>query len=232
MNAPSCVSVFQDEMTEFLPDDQDARRLRGQVFLLGEFLQGLPGYRPPTLHRHAIAHGHCHQKSVLGMNPETTLLKRMGLDLEMPDTGCCGMAGAFGFEKGKYDVSIKVGERVLLPVVRAASPDTLLVADGFSCREQIAQTTNRQAVHLAQVASPRARRGTRRHRRRARGGSSTPRRGTATSRAGCRGRCVRHGGAGRWRRGVDGQSKEGSMKATTLSEHEPKSFVLGRRRRR
>jgi len=75
----------------------------------------------------------------------------MGLDLDLPDTGCCGMAGAFGFEKAHYDVSIACGERVLLPAVRAAARDTLLIADGFSCREQIRQTTDRVALHTAQV---------------------------------------------------------------------------------
>ena len=75
----------------------------------------------------------------------------MGLDLDLPDAGCCGMAGAFGFEKAHYDVSIACGERVLLPAVRAAARDTLLIADGFSCREQIRQTTDRVALHTAQV---------------------------------------------------------------------------------
>jgi hypothetical protein len=76
----------------------------------------------------------------------------MGLDVEHPDSGCCGMAGAFGFEKGeKYEISVRAGERVLLPKVREAAADTLIIADGFSCREQIAQSTNRRALHLAQV---------------------------------------------------------------------------------
>jgi hypothetical protein len=85
------------------------------------------------------------------MTAEESVLKRLQLDCELPDTGCCGMAGAFGFEKDHYDVSIACGERVLLPQVRSAAPTTVVVADGFSCREQISQTTGRKALHLAQV---------------------------------------------------------------------------------
>ena len=85
------------------------------------------------------------------MDAELRVLRRLGLDCEVPDSGCCGMAGAFGFEKEHYEVSIAAGERVLLPRVRAAEADTLVVADGFSCREQIAQTTDRKALHLAHV---------------------------------------------------------------------------------
>jgi hypothetical protein len=85
------------------------------------------------------------------MTDEQAVLSKLGLDFEVLDSGCCGMAGSFGFEKEHYDVSIKVGERVLLPAVRSAAKDTLIIADGFSCREQIAQTTDRQALHLAQV---------------------------------------------------------------------------------
>jgi len=97
-------------------------------------------------------HGHCHHKSVLGFENETKILERLALDFEVLDSGCCGMAGSFGFEAGEhYDVSMKCGERVLLPRVREASPEALIVNDGFSCREQIQETTSRQALHLAQV---------------------------------------------------------------------------------
>ena len=105
----------------------------------------------PALNRKALVQAHCHHASVLHFNDEETVLKNIGLDVEHPDSGCCGMAGAFGFEKEKYEISMRVGERVLLPKVRAAARDTLIIADGFSCREQIAQTTNREALHLAQV---------------------------------------------------------------------------------
>ena len=105
----------------------------------------------PKLHRKALVQAHCHHASVLHFNDEETVLKQIGLDVDHPDSGCCGMAGAFGFEKDKFEISMRVGERVLLPKVRAAARDTLIVADGFSCREQIAQTTPRAALHLAQV---------------------------------------------------------------------------------
>jgi Fe-S oxidoreductase len=149
---PSCVTVFRDEMVNLFPQDEDARRLAGQTFLLSELLdERTPGYAPPRLDRKAIVHGHCHHKSVIGMTAEARLLSKMGLDFEILDSGCCGMAGSFGFEADHYDVSIAVGERVLLPAVRRADADTLLIADGFSCRQQIEQTTGRKALHLAEV---------------------------------------------------------------------------------
>jgi FAD/FMN-containing dehydrogenase/Fe-S oxidoreductase len=149
---PSCVAVFRDELVNLLPDDADARRLSQQSLLLSEFLNhAAEGYVPPRLHRHAVVHGHCHHKALMGMQDEEALLDKMGVEHEVLDAGCCGMAGAFGFEREKYTVSLACGERVLLPRVREAPPDALIVADGFSCREQIAQTTERQALHLAQV---------------------------------------------------------------------------------
>jgi FAD/FMN-containing dehydrogenase/Fe-S oxidoreductase len=150
---PSCVSVFRDELVSLFPNDTDAQRLSQQTYLLSEFLQRYaPEYAPPTLPRQAVVHGHCHHKAVLGMDAEEVLLRKLRLDFTVLDSGCCGMAGAFGFERGeKYDVSLRCGERVLLPAVRDAPADALIVTDGFSCREQIRQTTNRQALHLAQV---------------------------------------------------------------------------------
>jgi Fe-S oxidoreductase len=145
--------VFHDEMPDLLHGDADARALASQTFLLSDFLvQKAPHFQPPALHRKAVVHGHCHHKSVLGFDAEEEMLQRAGLDYTVLDSGCCGMAGAFGFEKGEhYDVSIRCGERVLLPAVRSAAADTLVLADGFSCREQIAQTTTRRALHLAEV---------------------------------------------------------------------------------
>jgi Fe-S oxidoreductase len=147
---PSCVSVFRDELVELFPHDENARRLSRQTFLLSEFL-AREGYTPPTLEGHALVHGHCHHKALMGMRDEEALLRQMGLDFTMPDTGCCGMAGAFGFERDHYDVSLQVGERVLLPAVRAADERTLVLTDGFSCREQITQTTGRRTLHLAEL---------------------------------------------------------------------------------
>jgi hypothetical protein len=106
----------------------------------------------PQLRRTALVQPHCHHHAVCGFDAEGSLLERMGLDVQQPDTGCCGMAGSFGYEAGdRYQVSVAAGERVLLPAVRAAADDTLLIADGFSCRSQIAQLTDRRALHLAQV---------------------------------------------------------------------------------
>jgi Fe-S oxidoreductase len=148
---PSCVSVFRDELTNLFPIDEDAKRLNKQVFMLSEFLHDHAGYAPHTLKRKALIHGHCHHKSVLSFDKETNLLKKTGLDYQVLDSGCCGMAGSFGYEADHYDVGLACGERVLLPAVRAAADDELIVSDGFSCREMIRQETDRTALHFAQV---------------------------------------------------------------------------------
>jgi Fe-S oxidoreductase len=149
---PSCTAVFRDELCNLFPHDEDAKRLRDQTYLLSEFLnQKAKHYRLPQLRRKALVHGHCHHKAIMKMNDEEQVLKRMGLDFQLLDDGCCGMAGSFGFEAEHYDVSIRVGELELLPAVRRAPKDELIVTNGFSCMEQIEQTTDRQALHLAQV---------------------------------------------------------------------------------
>jgi Fe-S oxidoreductase len=149
---PSCASVFRDELRGLFPDDARAERLRAQTFLLSEFLERkVPGYSPPRIDGKVVLHGHCHHKAVMKMTDEESILRKTGADVQSLDAGCCGMAGSFGFDAHKYDVSIAAGERVLLPAVRAAAADTHIVSDGFSCREQIAQTTGRRALHLADV---------------------------------------------------------------------------------
>jgi FAD/FMN-containing dehydrogenase/Fe-S oxidoreductase len=149
---PSCVAVFRDELLNLFPTDENARRLSKQTFLLSEFLaQKVPQYQPPRLRRKALVQGHCHHKATAGLGTEMDILRRLGLDIEIPEAGCCGMAGSFGFEKEHYDLSMQCGERALLPAVRAAASETLIIADGFSCQEQIAQATRRQPLHLAQV---------------------------------------------------------------------------------
>ncbi|MBI3645002.1 MAG: FAD-binding oxidoreductase, partial [Acidobacteriales bacterium] len=149
---PSCAAVFRDELTNLFPKDERARALSQQVFLLSEFLEKYAKDFPlPPLARKALIHGHCHHKAIMKMTAEESVLRRMGIDFTAPAHGCCGMAGAFGFEKEKYDVSKAIGELELLPAVRKAPTDWLIVADGFSCREQIAQETDRQALHLAEV---------------------------------------------------------------------------------
>jgi Fe-S oxidoreductase/FAD/FMN-containing dehydrogenase len=149
---PSCVAVFKDELRKLLTLDEDAERVAKQTFHLSEFLAGLDGYEPPALGGRALLHGHCHHRATGGIAPERELLERMGLEVEELESGCCGMAGGWGYEPDHYDVSIACGERVLLPKVREASPETLIVADGFSCKSQIEQAgTGRRALHVAEV---------------------------------------------------------------------------------
>ncbi len=149
---PSCVSVFQDELTNLLHGNEDAKRLSAQSFILSDFLKKeAKDYTPPQLHRKALVHGHCHHKSLLHFETEVDLLKKAGVDCHVPESGCCGMAGSFGYEEDHYETGLACGERVLLPAVRQASPDDLVVADGFSCREMIRQETDRHAMHFAQV---------------------------------------------------------------------------------
>jgi FAD/FMN-containing dehydrogenase/Fe-S oxidoreductase len=149
---PSCVTVFRDELTNLLPHDEDATRLSRQTFLLSEWLAAhAPDFAPGRLGRKAIVQMHCHHGAVMGVQAEASLLSAMALDWERPETGCCGMAGSFGFEHDKYDVSTACADRALVPAVRAAAADTLIIADGFSCREQIEQLTGRHARHISEV---------------------------------------------------------------------------------
>lgn len=150
---PSCVAVFRDELTNLFPRMEMAKRLKKQVFTLSEFLnKKAPDFDIPQSASKAIVHGHCHHKAIMKFKDDEKILARTGLDYRTLDSGCCGLAGYFGYEKGAhYDVSIAAGERVLLPEVRNLEDDGLIVADGFSCREQIEQNTGRKALHLAQV---------------------------------------------------------------------------------
>ena len=149
---PSCVAVFRDELLNLFPHDSRAVALSRQTFLLSEFLEThAPHFTPPKLNRPAILHGHCHQKSLMKMTAEESILRRIGVDFRSPAEGCCGMAGSFGFERDKYDVSMAIGELELLPAIRQSTADSLIIANGFSCREQIAQGTGRRALHLAEV---------------------------------------------------------------------------------
>ncbi len=155
---PSCAAVFRDELLNLFPKDERAQKLSRQTFLLSEFLEKrATHFQLPKLVRKALVHGHCHQKSVMKMSDEETVLRKMGIDFQIPAPGCCGMAGSFGFERDKYEISLAIGELELLPAVRNAAPDSLIIANGFSCREQIAQCTNRRALHLAEVIQMAAR---------------------------------------------------------------------------
>jgi FAD/FMN-containing dehydrogenase/Fe-S oxidoreductase len=150
---PSCCAVFRDELTGLFPHDEDAKRLHLQTYLLSEFLaKYAPEYPRRELSRDAIVHMHCHHRAIMKLEAEDALLKKLGLNVQIPESGCCGMAGAFGFEKGDhYDVSIKCGERGLLPAVRKAPDKTLIIASGFSCHEQIVQQTDQKPLHIAEV---------------------------------------------------------------------------------
>ncbi|WP_297153021.1 FAD-binding and (Fe-S)-binding domain-containing protein [Thermogemmatispora sp.] len=149
---PGCVSVFRDELPNLFPERPEAQQLKERVLLLSEFLERYASDYPwPQLEGQVLLQPHCHQRALMNVAAERTLLSKLGLQVQVPDAGCCGMAGAFGFEAQHASLSRQVGERLLLPTVRAARPETLIVADGFSCREQIAQTTPRHALHLAEV---------------------------------------------------------------------------------
>lgn len=149
---PSCLATFREELPNLFPGDADAQRLSRQSLLLSELLRrDAPGFVPP-LDRAAVVQAHCHHYAVMGFDGEHQLLEDMGLDVDWPDSGCCGLAGSFGYERGeRYRVAQACGERAILPRVREAPKDTLVLADGFSCREQIAGNTHRRPVHLAQA---------------------------------------------------------------------------------
>ncbi|MGN6872892.1 MAG: FAD-binding and (Fe-S)-binding domain-containing protein, partial [Solirubrobacteraceae bacterium] len=150
---PSCASVFRDELRKLMPHDEHARRLVAQTLTLDEFLERhAPDWEPPRTDRKALVHPHCHRNALIGPGGQRDLLTRAGFDAQLSGAGCCGMAGSFGYEEGeRYEVSMAIGERVLLPAVRGADPDTVLVADGFSCRTQIEAGTGRRALHTAEV---------------------------------------------------------------------------------
>jgi Fe-S oxidoreductase len=153
---PSCASVFRDEAPNLMADDPRTANLRQQTLLLSEFLaRHAPEYRPPQKDRDMLVHLHCHHRASFNMNDEVAVLKATGGRVKVLDSGCCGMAGPFGFEAKSFAVSQTLGERVLLPAIRAAARDTIIVTDGFSCREQIAQNSDRRAVHVAEVLAGR-----------------------------------------------------------------------------
>jgi Fe-S oxidoreductase len=136
-----------------LPHDEDAKRLSKQTFSLVEFLTERLDWQPPTLQARAVVHGHCHHRAAeKTMSHDRELLDRLGLDYEILDTGCCGMAGSFGYHAGEhYDVSVAVARHSLLPKLEEVGESTLVIADGFSCRGQIEQLDGRESLHIAQV---------------------------------------------------------------------------------
>ncbi|HEY3697958.1 MAG TPA: FAD-binding and (Fe-S)-binding domain-containing protein [Spongiibacteraceae bacterium] len=157
---PACASVFREDVRNLLPFHVQGQRLTAQTFMLGEFLQKFaPYFEFPALHKKALVHGHCHHHAIVTMDAEKAALQSMQVDFELLQSGCCGMAGAFGFEAEKFNVSMTLANRALLPRVQQAHADTLIIADGYSCREQIAQNSSRRALHLAEVLADALRNG-------------------------------------------------------------------------
>src|SRR5580658_3583480 len=151
---PSCILTFRDELPSLFPEDPRAKAIASSVFLLDEFLvREAPDFAPPQLHQKIIVQGHCHQKAIAGLGAEMALLSRAaGAQPEALDAGCCGMAGAFGYDRDHFEVSKLIGARVLIPAINNAPPDAIIVADGFSCRSQIRHfCPSRTPMHLAEV---------------------------------------------------------------------------------
>lgn len=151
---PSCTAVFRSDAHELFPHDDDISRLRLQTVTLAELLRDhSPGWRPPNLPAHALIQTHCHHHAVLGVDADRAVLTDAGVRADFLDSGCCGLAGNFGFERGHYEVSEACAERVLLPALRDAADTDVILADGFSCRTQIAQgdSGGRGAIHLAEL---------------------------------------------------------------------------------
>jgi Fe-S oxidoreductase len=147
---PACLSVFRDELKQLLPGDARAAELSQQATSLGAFLQRR-GWTPPRREGQALLHGHCHQKALGGNAADIGLLRAAGLEVQSPDTGCCGMAGSFGLKREFDAASRRIADLVLLPKLRGTAPQSLVVADGFSCREQIEGLGGRRTLHLAEV---------------------------------------------------------------------------------
>jgi FAD/FMN-containing dehydrogenase/Fe-S oxidoreductase len=147
---PGCHSIFRDEMAKLLPGDAAAAKLAGLTVSLAELLEKR-GWQPRHIGGRALLHGHCHQKALGGTGADLALLEAAGIETAAPETGCCGMAGSFGFRRETYATSVKIAGLALLPKVQAAAPDTLIIANGFSCREQIEDLGGRPTLHLAEV---------------------------------------------------------------------------------
>ena len=146
---PGCLSVFRDEMAKLFPGDARAVRLAGAATSLSELLLKVDA-RLPALDARVLMHGHCHQKALWGTQADAEILKRCGVEAFAPDTGCCGMAGSFGYRPEFYDTSRRIAELALLPALQAR-PDAEVLANGFSCREQIEALAQRPTLHLAEL---------------------------------------------------------------------------------
>jgi Fe-S oxidoreductase len=148
---PSCTSVWRSDATDLLPTDRHVRHVAAQVRTLAEVLTASPGWQSPDLTGvRGLAQPHCHQRAVLGWEADRNLLTHAGAEVTAVG-GCCGLAGNFGVERGHYDVSVAVAEIALLPAVRRAAHDVVLLADGFSCRTQLEHLAGAHSRHLAEL---------------------------------------------------------------------------------
>ena len=149
---PACTSAFKDELLRLFPDRTEAQALSKQVVHITDFISAnLERFPQPRSGGKVLVQAHCHHHAVIGFKSELDLLERLGMEVDRPPQGCCGMAGAFGFAVETHDIAEAIGERMLLPAVRKAPPSTLILADGFSCREQIEQGTGRKTLHIAEL---------------------------------------------------------------------------------
>ncbi|OYO08709.1 FAD-binding oxidoreductase [Enemella evansiae] len=154
---PSCTAVWRTDALELLPDDPRVPEVAAGILTLAEVLTRSPEWQAPDLSGvRLVAQPHCHHASVLGWQTDQALLARTGAEVTTVG-GCCGLAGNFGVEEGHYEVSVKVAEHDLLPAVRAAGPDAVVLADGFSCRLQLEQLEGRRAITLAELLADSAR---------------------------------------------------------------------------
>jgi Fe-S oxidoreductase len=153
---PSCTGVLRSDAVELL-GETTARPVARAVHTLAEFLATVPDYAPPSLSgTTVVAQPHCHHHAVMGWSPDAALLESAGATLQQLG-GCCGLAGNFGVERGHYEISAAIAEQQLLPAVRSATADTVVLADGFSCRTQLEDLSLRRGIHLAQLLDPDAR---------------------------------------------------------------------------
>jgi Fe-S oxidoreductase len=148
---PSCTAVLRSDVVELLPGDERAAGVRAATRTLAELLTGTPGWTAPDLRAvRAVAQPHCHHHAVLGWAADAALLSGAGARVDAVG-GCCGLAGNFGVERGHHEVSVAVAETALLPAVRAAAHDVVVLADGFSCRTQLEQLAQVRGIHLAEL---------------------------------------------------------------------------------
>ncbi|MDD7813395.1 FAD-linked oxidase C-terminal domain-containing protein [Mycobacterium sp. CSUR Q5927] len=147
---PSCLAVFKDELPKLLPYDDDAERLVRNSYHFAEFFAKFDIEVPQTSGMRALLWGHCHQRATGGVSADQQVLQKMGVDVEPVSGGCCGLAGSFGFEEGKYQISMDCGEQALFPAIRR-NPGATVVANGFSCQTQLSDARAASALHLGQL---------------------------------------------------------------------------------